>query len=101
MLRSFDYAARYALTERPPAELAGLEPLAEAWEAHNRQAFLEGYRDVPRDRRPAAGPESAPAVLSPTSSTRRSTSSTTSEPTARIGYLYRWAPSHRLRRRER
>ncbi len=63
MLRSFDYAARYVLTERSPAELANLEPLAEAWETHNRQAFLEGYRDVPGVESLLAGPESTPAVL--------------------------------------
>ena len=63
MLRSFDYAARYVLTERSPAELANLEPLAEAWETHNRQAFLEGYRDVPGIESLLAGPESTPAVL--------------------------------------
>jgi maltokinase len=47
MLRSFDYAARHALNERPPADLASLAPLATAWESRNRQAFLEGYREVP------------------------------------------------------
>jgi maltokinase len=63
MLRSFDYAARYALTERSTAELASLEPLAEAWELHNRQAFLEGYRDLEGIESLLAGPESTPAVL--------------------------------------
>ncbi len=63
MVRSFDYAARYALTERPPGELAHLEPLAEAWEAHNRQAFLEGYREVKGIDAAIPGPESSPAVL--------------------------------------
>lgn len=46
MLRSFDYAARYALTEHPVPDHAELEPRAVAWEAHNRQAFLDGYRAV-------------------------------------------------------
>jgi maltokinase len=63
MLRSFDYAARYALTERLPDELAQLEPLAGAWEAHNRQAFLEGYRDVTGIEALLAGPESNPVVM--------------------------------------
>jgi maltokinase len=63
MLRSFDYAARYALTERSPAELSNLEQLAEAWEVHNRQAFLEGYRDVEGIEALLAGPKSTPAVL--------------------------------------
>jgi maltokinase len=63
MLRSFDYAARYALTERSVAEIAGLEPLAEAWEVHNRQAFLEGYRDIVGIDSLLAGPDSTPAVL--------------------------------------
>jgi maltokinase len=63
MLRSFDYAARYALTERSSAELAHLEPLAEAWEVHNRQAFLEGYRDVGGVESLLGGPKSTPAVL--------------------------------------
>jgi maltokinase len=63
MLRSFDYAARYALTERSSAELPHLEPLAEAWEVHNRQAFLEGYREVEATDSLLAGPRSTPAVL--------------------------------------
>jgi maltokinase len=63
MLRSFDYATRYALSERSAAELGNLEPLAEAWEAHNRQAFLEGYRDVQGIDSLLAGPESTPAIL--------------------------------------
>ena len=46
MLRSFHYAARFALGERADVELAELEPLAEVWEHHNRQAFLEGYREA-------------------------------------------------------
>jgi maltokinase len=63
MLRSFDYAARYALTERTAAELADLEPRAEAWEAHNRQAFLEGYREVAGIDSLLAGPISTPVIL--------------------------------------
>ncbi|HEY3810390.1 MAG TPA: phosphotransferase [Acidimicrobiales bacterium] len=63
MLRSFDYAARYALTERLADEQAQLEPMAGAWEAHNRQAFLEGYRDVKGIGALLAGPESNPAVM--------------------------------------
>ena len=39
MLRSFHYASMVALAERDERVLAS----AEAWEARNRQAFLEGY----------------------------------------------------------
>ena len=60
MLRSFHYASRHALGERTAAEWpALLEPLADAWESHNRPAFLDGYSAYPgdprgcsRDRRP-------------------------------------------------
>ncbi len=44
MLRSLQYAARYALGERAEAEMEDLEPKAEDWEHHNRTAFLDGYR---------------------------------------------------------
>jgi maltokinase len=47
MLRSFHYASRHALIERALAEWGDLERLARAWEAHNRQAFLDGYRSHP------------------------------------------------------
>jgi maltokinase len=63
MLRSFDYAARYALTERSAGELEKLAPLADAWDAHNRQAFLEGYLDVPDIKALLPGPGSSPAVV--------------------------------------
>jgi maltokinase len=63
MLRSFDYAARYALTERSAAEMGSLEPQGDAWEVHNRQSFLEGYRDVNGIESLLAGPESTPVVL--------------------------------------
>ncbi|MEO3870425.1 phosphotransferase [Nonomuraea sp. B12E4] len=43
MLRSFDYAARHLLADRPRA--AELEPRAQEWADRNRAAFLEGYRD--------------------------------------------------------
>lgn len=42
MLRSFHYAAAVALRESD----GGAERLAEAWEARNRQAFLDGYLPV-------------------------------------------------------
>jgi maltokinase len=61
-LRSLDYASRYVLTERAASETAQLLPLARAWQAHNRQAFLEGYLDVDEIRSLLPGPESAPAV---------------------------------------
>jgi maltokinase len=63
MLRSLDYASRYVLTERAASEMAQLVPLARAWYAHNRQAFLEGYLDVDGIRDLLPGPDSAPAVL--------------------------------------
>jgi maltokinase len=43
MLRSFQYAAHFVLLERDDRERAGLEPMAAAWEAHNRAAFVDGY----------------------------------------------------------
>jgi maltokinase len=63
MLRSFDYAARYALTDRPPSDLDRLVPLAKAWEAHNRQAFLEGYLDVEGIMALLPDPGSSPALV--------------------------------------
>ncbi|MFD9942189.1 phosphotransferase [Nonomuraea sp. NPDC059023] len=42
MLRSFDYAARHLLAGHPEADR--LEPRAADWSAHNRAAFLTGYR---------------------------------------------------------
>ncbi len=46
MLRSFHYASRIALLERGPDADADLDGLARAWEARNREAFLEGYLAV-------------------------------------------------------
>ncbi len=43
MLRSFQYAAHFALLEQERHEQEALAGLAEAWERHNRQAFLDGY----------------------------------------------------------
>jgi maltokinase len=63
MLRSFDYAARYALLARPVSDLVELEPLAQAWESHNRRAFLEGYRDIEGIDALLADPASTPAVM--------------------------------------
>lgn len=63
MLRSFDYAARYALTERTESELPDLEPRAVAWGAHNRQAFLDGYRSVPEVEPLLPDVAAAPVVL--------------------------------------
>lgn len=45
MLRSFHYAAAVALRESD----GGAQPLAEGWEARNRQAFLDGYLPVAED----------------------------------------------------
>ena len=39
MLRSFHYASEVAMLERD----SGLEEAGRAWEARNRQAFLDGY----------------------------------------------------------
>jgi maltokinase len=47
MLRSLHYASRLALAERAVVDWADMVPSARAWEAHNRQAFLEGYRHHP------------------------------------------------------
>jgi maltokinase len=47
MLRSFHYASRHALVERAVGDWADMLPAARAWESHNRQAFLEGYRRHP------------------------------------------------------
>ena len=46
MLRSFAYAAGAALQERQPDEREELLGRAEAWEARNRAAFLDGYQGV-------------------------------------------------------
>ena len=45
MLRSFQYAAAVALNERGESErIEALYKLGGAWEQHNREAFLAGYR---------------------------------------------------------
>jgi maltokinase len=46
MLRSFHYAAQVALVERDEIERQEVAPLADAWEARNRDAFLGGYHGV-------------------------------------------------------
>ena len=46
MLRSFHYAAQVALAERDEQERAEVAPSADAWEARNRGAFLDGYLGV-------------------------------------------------------
>jgi maltokinase len=43
MVRSFHYATAVVLREREEFELEALAPKAEAWEARNRTAFLDGY----------------------------------------------------------
>jgi maltokinase len=48
MLRSFHYASRHALAERTRSEWPALLPLADAWDSHNRRAFLDGYASDPR-----------------------------------------------------
>jgi len=47
MVRSFQYAARFVLLERDDPEKARLDPMARAWELHNRAAFLDGYFTFP------------------------------------------------------
>ena len=46
MLRSLHYAAHVALRERDELEQVEVAPLADAWEARNRAAFLDGYFGV-------------------------------------------------------
>jgi maltokinase len=46
MLRSFEYAAHYVLLEREDHESERLQPLADAWESRNREAFVGGYLDT-------------------------------------------------------
>jgi maltokinase len=64
MLRSFHYASRYALVERVMGDWAEMVPSARAWEAHNRQAFLEGYRTHPDISRLLPDAPSSAAVMS-------------------------------------
>ncbi|MHB8506543.1 MAG: phosphotransferase, partial [Acidimicrobiales bacterium] len=45
MLRSLDYAARFALQERGVSDVEGLSGAAGAWANHNGEAFLAGYLD--------------------------------------------------------
>lgn len=63
MLRSFHYATRHALAERPSSDTGHLDELALAWETHNRQAFLDGYRGTPRIDGLLPPAEESPAVL--------------------------------------
>ena len=52
MLRSFDYAAAVRPDASGPLpSWPSWSRRPEAWEAHNRQAFLEGYLGARRDRR--------------------------------------------------
>ena len=46
MIRSFHYASRHVLAERPAQDWAQIESLPLAWESHNRQAFLGGYQQA-------------------------------------------------------
>jgi len=44
MLRSFSYAAQFALAQvGPGGAAASLQALADAWEGRNREAFMRGY----------------------------------------------------------
>ena len=66
MLRSFDYAARAALSEIPIAggtpafQAEDLQPLADAWVAWSSAEFLRGYREA-----------SGPAAFLPTDPVER------------------------------
>ena len=46
MLRSLQYASRFALRERAESDPALLEQLARAWEDRNGAAFLRGYYET-------------------------------------------------------
>jgi len=63
MLRSLHYASRHALVERAVDDWVEMLPAAEAWEAHNRQAFLDGYSSCPRIGELLPDPASSPAVM--------------------------------------
>jgi maltokinase len=63
MLRSFHYATRHVLLERPQSEAERLEGVALAWDTHNRQAFLDGYRETEGIESLLPPTESTPAVL--------------------------------------
>jgi len=47
MLRSLQYATHFALLEREQHEQEELSVLADVWERHNREAFLDGYFATP------------------------------------------------------
>jgi maltokinase len=59
MLRSLQYASRFALRERADDDPALLEQLARAWEDRNGTAFLRGYYETKgiEDLLPGEGPE--------------------------------------------
>jgi maltokinase len=59
MFRSFQYAAHFALLEREDEHSEHLQRLAEAWEGHNRNTFLDGYLST--DGIDALLPEGGPA----------------------------------------
>jgi maltokinase len=63
MLRSFHYASRHALVQQAAADRPAVEPAARAWEAHNRQAFLDGYLAHPGIGRLLPDPSAAAAVM--------------------------------------
>ena len=63
MMRSFHYATRHVLHERPHSEAEQLESVAFAWETHNRQAFLDGYMGTESAKSLLPPPESGSAVL--------------------------------------
>jgi maltokinase len=63
MLRSLDYASRFALRDPGHGDTARDEACAHAWERHNRAAYLDGYLAAPGITALLAGPEAAEAVL--------------------------------------
>jgi maltokinase len=63
MLRSLDYASRFALRAREATQAAHDEACAHAWERHNRAAYLDGYLATDGIGALLAGPEDAEVVL--------------------------------------
>ena len=63
MVRSFHYATRHVLAERPQTEADRLASLSLAWEAHNRQALLDGYTETEGIESLLPPAESSAAVL--------------------------------------
>jgi maltokinase len=63
MLRSLDYASRFALRQREAEQAAHDEACAHAWERHNRAAYLDGYLSTGGIGALLAEPDDAEVVL--------------------------------------